>query len=180
MTAAALRVQCAWRCKQGRFALMLKRRAKEERDREERQAAVRLQNMQRSRLAKRELARRRAAKEALERAKLEAAALRVQCTWRCKQGRFALMLKRRAREERDREERHAAIRLQSLQRSRNARREAHRRRKERAEAALRLQKENACALRIQTRYRAHKGSRSRRSMCRLLLCFCRTQVKSFI
>jgi hypothetical protein len=63
-----------------------------------------------------------ARKMALEQAALEERmALRVQCAWRCRQGRFSLYLKRLAKAMRDDEERIAAIKIQKCIRGYNGR-----------------------------------------------------------
>ena len=57
----------------------------------------------------------RARKKAQEQAELEARmAVRVQCAWRCRQGRFSLFLKREAQKMREEEERIASIKIQSI------------------------------------------------------------------
>ena len=110
---AALRVQTHWRMRQGYFAYHLKRRAiavEEER----RAAATKLQNLYRGGAARKELAIR-------QRKQLEMAAIRVQCAWRARQGRYSTMLLRRARAERQKELNAAALKIQSQFRSKSAR-----------------------------------------------------------
>jgi hypothetical protein len=69
-----------------------------------------------------------ARQKAKEQAELEARmALRVQCAWRCRQGRFSLFLKREAEKLREEEERIAAITIQSLGRGWQGRRAAKQR-----------------------------------------------------
>ena len=108
---AAARIQARIRGRNARHHVLGMRKDK---------VAVMMQSQWRMRDARRRVERRR---QEVERQKLERCAIRVQCAWRSKQGRFALMLKRRAKAERDKEERLAALRIQQIQRARTAKRE---------------------------------------------------------
>ena len=104
---AALRVQCAWRKRQGGFAAHLLKVGREMERKERALAASRIQSRIRGKNA-----RERAAKELHERR--NRAALRVQCRWRCRQGGLAMHLKRQAHVQIERENREAALRIQGF------------------------------------------------------------------
>ena len=146
---AALMIQCRWRIKQGGFALHLKKLAQAEQLEDERWAATLLQAVWRG-MKGRLLSDK--AWEAEEARQLEAAALRIQCRWRIKQGGVALHLKKAARREHEANMERAAIMLQNLWRN-GCNLDIFRK-------VLRLhrhEKRVAAAIRVQCRWRIKKG-----------------------
>ena len=119
---ACLRVQCAWRCKKGRFTLHLKRAAKKELEREEAEAASKMQSLFRGRNARRRIAQQ----------KEEAnAATTIQGRFRSRMAKKTLAQKRyQAEQSRKRSEQRAledrmALRIQCAWRGKQGRLGAH-------------------------------------------------------
>jgi hypothetical protein len=168
----AIRIQCRWRIKQGGLALHLKRQAKRRtRDKAEWRAemATRIQhwwsvvnNTYASKLILR-AKRQRKKEHRAERKAMENAALRVQCTWRKRQGGLALHLKRQARRIEEHEWR-SASRLQmwwhtvtgNFAAQLKARARLMQRRDEIAAETERAETERA-ALRVQCMWRKRQG-----------------------
>ena len=93
LNAAALKIQLAWRKKNGQMVLHMKRRIKAEHEEMER-AAIMIQNAWRRRDAKKMVANMK--KRMMdEEAEMEAAALTIQLAWRRKKGQMVLHMKRR-------------------------------------------------------------------------------------
>ena len=235
MVQMAVRVQCAWRAKNGRFAYNLKKQAMRMRREEEAEKAAQIQALYRGKQARAALAEKReqgaaatkmqclyrgrqgradflehreqsqaagtvqnafrgkqARKEVAYRRKLHAdaeyaeserlrieswekaeakrieeervhqelvqAAVRVQCAWRAKNGRFAYNLKKQAMRMRREEEAEAATKLQSMMRGKQARREVQDRRELRERELVRAKKEQEKAsVVIQNRVRGKKA-----------------------
>ena len=235
MVQMAVRVQCAWRAKNGRFAYNLKKQAMRMRREEEAEKAAQIQALYRGKQARAALAEKReqgaaatkmqclyrgrqgradflehreqsqaagtvqnafrgkqARKEVAYRRKLHAdaeyaeserlrieswekaeakrieeervhqelvqAAVRVQCAWRAKNGRFAYNLKKQAMRMRREEEAEAATKLQSMMRGKQARREVQDRRELRERELVRAKKEREKAsVVIQNRVRGKKA-----------------------
>jgi hypothetical protein len=103
LNTAALRIQLAWRRKQGSMVLHMKRRLKAEQDEMER-AAIMIQNAWRRKNAKSMVANMKK-KMMDEEAEMNAAALRIQLAWRRKQGSMVLHMKRRLKAEQDEQRR---------------------------------------------------------------------------
>eukprot|EP00949_MAST-11_sp_MAST-11-sp1_P001526 g1526.t1 len=151
---AALRIQAAWRRKQGSYALFLKKRAKAAREVMETEAAVLIQSLIRSYLA-------RKIKQDLEHERLVRACIRIQCAWRRRSGMLSYHLKivarRNAEEELQRLET-AAIKVQSAWRKRQGQFALHLKRR----AALAKKEEEAmrdrAASRIQMWYHRQCGN----------------------
>ena len=149
---AALKVQTRWRCKTGQMAAHLRRRALADEAAEQNAAAAKLQARFRGNKARAALPDRILVynhKKEMER--LNAAALKVQCRWRIKQGKLFVHLKRQAKRERDREEYEAACMLQRSYRSKRARGTRQ------LLAQIKLARETKATLKIQCWYRGVTG-----------------------
>jgi hypothetical protein len=152
---ACLRVQCAWRCKKGRFTLHLKKAARKELEKEEQEAASKMQSLFRGRNARRRIA------EQKEQAN---AATAIQGRFRARAAKKTLAQKRyQAEQGRKRSEQRAlenrmALRIQCAWRGKQGRLGSHLR----AQAQKARDEEEAKAAQaIQARIR---GRRTRKSI----------------
>ncbi len=92
----AIRIQCRWRIRQGGLALHLKRQHARDAERARQEGAVRIQCCARQWIA-------RADRRWLEAERLERCAVRIQTRWRMRQGKLGLMLRKKARAQKEAE-----------------------------------------------------------------------------
>ncbi|RHY08789.1 hypothetical protein DYB36_000118 [Aphanomyces astaci] len=159
---AALKIQSAWRGKNGRYAYHLKLRAKKQLEMEltrlRHTSAVRIQALYRG-YKGRLLCAHLDADRALRRRQEQQirAALKIQVAWRGFHGRLAVHLRRQAKAAIDVEEKAAAVKIQSIARGNRARVEAHRlHQRRRRDEVLRRERE-AAATTIQAAMRGKMG-----------------------
>ena len=169
LNAAALKIQLAWRKKNGQMVLHMKRRIKAEHEEMER-AAIMIQNAWRRRDAKKMVSNMKK-RMMEEEAEMEAAALTIQLAWRRKKGQLVLHMKRRikAEEEENRrrvaseaakqgefeEQTRAAIMIQNAWRRRDAKKMVANMKKRMMDEEEEL---NRAALKIQCAWRRRQGT----------------------
>ncbi|ETV91815.1 hypothetical protein H310_13646 [Aphanomyces invadans] len=159
---AALKIQSAWRGKNGRYAYHLKLRAKKElemeRQRLRQSSAVRVQALYRGykcRVFCAHLSAERALRRRQE--QQQRAALKIQVAWRGFHGRLAVHMRRQAKAAIDLEEKAAAVKIQSIARGNRARVEAHRLQQRKRREELLWQERQVAATKIQSAVRGKLG-----------------------
>jgi hypothetical protein len=151
LNAAALKIQLAWRKKNGQMVLHMKRRIKAEHEEMER-AAIMIQNAWRRRDAKKMVSNMKK-RMMEEEAEMEAAALTIQLAWRRKKGQLVLHMKRRIKAEEE-EQTRAAIMIQNAWRRRDAKKMVANMKKRMMDEEAEME---AAALTIQLAWRRKKG-----------------------
>ena len=152
LNAAALKIQLAWRKKNGQMVLHMKRRIKAEHEEMER-AAIMIQNAWRRRDAKKMVSNMKK-RMMEEEAEMEAAALTIQLAWRRKKGQLVLHMKRRIKAEEE-EQTRAAIMIQNAWRRRDAKKMVANMKKRMMDEEEEL---NRAALKIQCAWRRRQGT----------------------
>ena len=155
---AALRIQCRYRIRMGKFAVHLKRQALEAENAELEHlnaAALKIQLAWRRKKGQLVLHLKRQAKREweAERKREEAAALTIQLAWRRKKGQLVMHMKRRLKAEQDEMER-AAVMIQNAWRRRDAKKMVSNMKKRMMEEEAEME---AAALTIQLAWRRKKG-----------------------
>eukprot|EP00935_MAST-01C_sp_MAST-1C-sp1_P000115 g115.t1 len=158
-TRAAIKIQCAWRMRNGRLSYHLKLQAKKELDEERRAAAVQIQSMYRAQAGRaaasglREQANEDEALSKEQDAEAESAVM-IQARWRGHSHRTEVTNSVMAEEQQQKEQDIAAAQIQSMYRAKHGRAEAE---TQRQQLVLERQELNTAAVKIQCAFRGKEA-----------------------